>query len=156
MKKILALVLAVVFVMIIPISVCASDNGMSFDEEYFEVEPIDGECLICNDRDDGKVNNTREVIVSSAYFKSLSTTRALATVQAKTSEEEITSVIQLQRYNSNTNKYVNVSGATAKKTVNSYIIKHSPEFSVSASYKYRIKATLNDGDEIIIKFAYLE
>ena len=97
MKKILALVLAVVFVMIIPISVCASDNGMSFDEEYFEVEPIDGECLICNDRDDGKVNNTREVIVSSAYFKSLSTTRALATVQAKTSEEEITSVRSEER-----------------------------------------------------------
>lgn len=156
MKKILALVLAVVFVMIVPMSVCASDSGMFLDEESFEVAPIDGEGLICNDRDDGKMNNTRAITVSSVYFKSISTTRALADIMARSTEERITSIVQLQRYSSSTNKYANVSGAVAEKTANAYAIRHKPEFAVSASYKYRVKITLKDGDEIIIKFAYLE
>lgn len=159
MKKILALVLAVVFVMIVPMSVCASESGMFLDEENFEVAPIDGEGLICNDRedvDDGKMNNTRAITVSSVYFKSISTTRALADIMARSTEERITSIVQLQRYSSSTNKYANVSGAVAEKTANAYAIRHKPEFAVSASYKYRVKITLKDGDEIIIKFAYLE
>ncbi len=157
MKKILVLVLAVVFVMIIPMSVCASDNGISFDEERFEVEPIAGEGLICNDKAIG--NDSIMTLAFSSItvvFEKTSNTKAFAEIMAVSGEKGITSTAQLQRYNSSTGKYANVSGAVAKKTVTMNTIHHVPEFSISASYKYRVKVTLDDGDVARIKYANLK
>lgn len=157
MKKKVALILAITLIIIIPVNVFASSDGSSYDEETFEVYPIAGEGLICNDKAIG--NDSIMTLAFSSItvvFEKTSNTKAFAEIMAISGEKGITSTAQLQRYNSSTGKYANVSGAVAKKTVTMNTIHHVPEFSISASYKYRVKVTLDDGDVVRIKYANLK
>lgn len=156
MKTKLILFLTVICVMIMPIAAFGSAGLVGADEEAFEIAPVEGEGLICNDSEIKDDVQTRAILSFSAYFERTSSTEAGATVSAKTNKQGISSTVILQKKNTSTGKYANVSGATAFKSVEGRTIVHSPKFGITSTGKYRIKVVINDGDDIQQDYVYLK
>lgn len=155
MKTKLILFLTVICVMIMPIAAFGSAGTIGADEEAFEIAPVEGEGLICNDVEIKHNEKARAILGVTAYFERTSPTEAGATVRAKTNKLGISSTVILQKKNTSTGKYANVSGSTAFKSVEGSVIVHSPKFGVTSTGKYRIKVVVNDGEEIQQDYVYL-
>ena len=89
MKTKLILFLTVICVMIMPIAAFGSTGLVGADEEAFEIAPVEGEGLICNDSEIKDDVQTRAILSFSAYFERTSSTEAGATVSAKTNKQGI-------------------------------------------------------------------
>ena len=155
MKTKLILFLTVICVMIMPIVAFGSTGTISADEEAFEIAPVEGEGLICNDSEIKDSGQTRYIMSFSVSFEKISSTKAMAVVRAKSDELGISSTVILQKKNTSTGKYANVSGATAFKSVEAREIVHSPKFGITSTGKYRIKVVVNDGKDIQQDYVYL-
>ena len=155
MKTKLILFLTVICVMIMPIAAFGSAGTVGADEEAFEIAPVEGEGLICNDSEIKDNGQTRAIKSFSAYFEKNSSTEAGATVRARTDKLGISSTVILQKKNISAGKYANVSGSTAFKSVEGSVIVHSPKFGITSTGKYRIKVVVNDGEEIQQDYVYL-
>lgn len=156
MKTKLILFLTVICVMIMPIVAFGSTGTISADEEAFEIAPVEGEGLICNDSEIKDSGQTRYIMSFSVSFEKISSTKAMAIVRAKSEKLGISSTVILQKKNTSTGKYANVSGATAFKSVDGIEIVHSPSFGITSTGKYRVKAIVNDGETIREGYAYLK
>ena len=141
MKTKLILFLTVICVMIMPIAAFGSAGTVGADEEAFEIAPVEGEGLICNDSEIKDNGQTRAIKSFSAYFEKNSSTEAGATVRARTDKLGISSTVILQKKNTSTGKYANVSGSTAFKSVEGSVIVHSPKFGITSTGKYRISSS---------------
>lgn len=155
MKTKLILFLTVICVMIMPIAAFGSAGTIGADEEAFEIAPVEGEGLICNDSEIKDGGQTRSIPYLSVIFKKNSATKATANVHARTDETRISSTVILQKKNTSTNKYANVSGSTAFKSVEGKEIVHTPSFGITSTGKYRVKVVVNDGETIREGYAYL-
>lgn len=155
MKTKLILFLTVICVMIMPIAAFGSAGTVGADEEAFEIAPVEGEGLICNDSEIKDDKETRKITFLDVSFDKISSTKAKAIVRAKTNESSISSKVILQKKNTNTGKYASVSGATAFKEVEVNRITHCPQFGITASGQYRIKVLVDDGKEQQTTYVYL-
>lgn len=155
MKTKLILFLTVICVMIMPIAAFGSIGTIGADEEAFEIAPVEGEGLICNDSEVKDNVQTRAIKSFTVAFEKTSATKAMAIVRATTDKTGISSTVILQKKNTSTGKYANVSGSTAFKSVDGKEIVHSPAFGITSTGKYRIKAIVNDGEEIEQEYVYL-
>ena len=156
MKTKLILFLTVICVMIMPIVAFGSTGTISADEEAFEIAPVEGEGLICNDSEIKDSGQTRYIMSFSVSFEKISSTKAMGVIRAKSEKLGISSTVILQKKNTSTGKYANVSGATAFKSVDGIEIVHSPSFGITSTGKYRVKAIVNDGETIREGYAYLK
>ena len=155
MKTKLILFLTVICVMIMPIAAFGSTGTIGVDEEAFEIAPVEGEGLICNDTEIKNGGQTRTIQYFFIQFDKTSSTKAIATVRAGAVKLGISSTVILQKKNTSTGKYANVSGSTAFKSVEGNEIVHSPSFGITSTGKYRIKVVINDGEDIQQDYAYL-
>lgn len=155
MKTKLILFLTVICVMIMPIAAFGSTGTIGADEEAFEIAPVEGEGLICNDSEIKDGGQTRDIKSFTVSFKKISSTEAKALVHARTDKNGISSTVILQKKNTSTGKYANVSGATAFKSIEGSSISHFPQFGITSTGKYRIKVVINDGEDIQQDYAYL-
>lgn len=155
MKTKLILFLTVICVMIMPIAAFGSTGLVGADEEAFEIAPVEGEGLICNDSEIKDSGQTRTIMNFGTSFKKISSTEAKALVHARTDKNGISSTVILQKKNTSTGKYANVSGATAFKSIEGSSISHFPQFGITSTGKYRIKVVINDGKDIQQDYAYL-
>ncbi len=156
MKTKLILFLTVICVMIMPIVAFGSTGTIGADEEAFEIAPVEGEGLICNDVEMKNDGQTRAIQYFSVAFEKTSATEAIASVAAKTNKLGISSTVILQKKNTSTGKYANVSGSTAFKSVEGKTIDHFPKFGITSTGKYRVKVVVNDGETIREGYAYLK
>ena len=156
MKTKLILFLTVICVMIMPIAAFGSTGTIGADEEAFEIAPVEGEGLICNDSEIKDDVQTVTIKTFTVTFEKTSSTEAMAIVRAKSDKSGISSTVILQKKNTSTGKYANVSGATAFKSVEGREIVHSPKFGITSTGKYRIKVVINDGDDIQQDYVYLK
>ena len=156
MKTKLILFLTVICVMIMPIAAFGSTGTIGADEEAFEIAPVEGEGLICNDSEIKDDVQTVTIKTFTVTFEKTSSTEAMAVIRAKSDKIGISSTAILQKKNTSTGKYANVSGSTAFKSVEGREIVHSPKFGITSTGKYRVKVVVNDGETIREGYAYLK
>ena len=87
-------------------------------------------------------------------YKKTSSTKvtAIVTGSSSASATYLHSTVCLQKYSSSKKKYVTVSERSDEKVTKMHRIEHRPVYSISASGKYRIKATIKDNDTSMTRY----
>lgn len=137
-------------------------GAAAFADESEETVPAEpGEYVISQDSIDLTEASAQPlaVVKMAIGYKKTSSTKvtAIVTGSASVSATYIQSTVSLQKYNSSKKKYVTVSGTTVtKKVTKIHRIEHRPVYSIKASGKYRIKATVKDNSTSMTRYQTIE
>lgn len=133
-------------------------GAAAFAEEPEEMLPAEpSEYVISEDSADLSEPSVQPltVVKMAIGYKKTSSTKvtAIVTGSSSASATYLHSTVCPQKYSSSKKKYVTVSGTTVtKKVTKMHRIEHRPVYSISASGKYRIKATIKDNDTSMTRY----